>query len=183
MARFYFATGWRGQEIRLLEWKHIRDKTIRLVAENSKTDEARDFPLDGTVAEVISGREAARSLVTPFVFHRRNKAVDYRAWLRAWHTAAIKVGLGTFDPNRPRYKKYEGAKPHDSRRAFATETLDAGADMHTTMALTGHKTDSMIKRYHIPVIETLKLAVKQREEYAEQRVNGPKVVSLAGRRR
>jgi integrase len=166
MARFHFATGWRGKEIRLLEWRHIRDETIRLVAENSKTDEARDFPLFGAVAEIIDRRRAARSLVTPFVFHRKNKRVDYRAWLRAWHAAAAKAGLA-------------GAKPHDSRRSFATETLDSGADLHTTMALTGHRTDSMIKRYHIPVVETLKRAIERREEYAAERVNGPKVVSLA----
>ena len=79
----------------------MREDTIRLVAENSKTDEARDFPLFGAVADIIARRKEARSLVTPFVFQRNNKAISHRVWLRAWHAAARKTGL-------------TGARPHDA---------------------------------------------------------------------
>jgi integrase len=166
MARFAFITGWRGGEIRKLRWADVRENSIRLVSENAKTNQARDYPLAGEVAEVIERWRAKRVPACPFVFHKRSRAVGHRCFLKAFERAACKIGLGTYDASRPRYHRYVGPKPHDARRAFVTETLDSGVDEATAMRLTGHATTSMIERYHIPTLEPLAIAIKQREQYA-----------------
>ena len=42
------------------------------------------------------------------------------------------------------YKKYSG---HSLRSGFATSTADIGADERSIMAMTGHKTTQMVRRY------------------------------------
>jgi integrase len=169
MAKFYFATGWRGSETLKLEWRHVREGTIRLVEENSKTAEPRDFPIHGAVADILTRRAATRSLVTPYVFHRRNRQVNYRGWLTAWDAAARRAGLGA-------------VKPHDARRAFATESVNSGIDPQVVMQLTGHKTPAMLNRYRIVTAETLKRAIERREQYVAERTDDSKVVVLADHR-
>jgi integrase len=172
MAEFYFVTGWRGKEIRGLQWGHIRGQSIRLVAENSKTGAARDYPLVGKVAEIIARRAVKRSLVTPHVFHRHNKPVAYDTWIKHWHIAVNKVGLAGLKP-----------VPHDSRHAFATEAVDAGIDPQVVMALGGWKTSSMLNCYRIVTASTLARAIVQREQHVtDQAVGKDNLVVLAERR-
>jgi integrase len=166
MARFYFTTGWRGREIRLLEWAHIRGDTIRLVAENSKNKEPRDFPIVGAVAAILARRRLSQSRVCPFVFHRNNKAVPYTTWLCAWDAAATKADI-------------PGAKPHDCRRAFVTNRVNAGIDPQTVRTLSGHRSNAVFERYRIITTSVLADAIERGEQYVEQRANDSKVVSLA----
>ena len=59
IAEFYFATGWRGREIRTLRWEHVRTDTVHLDEAYSKTREVRDFPLSGAAALTIPNRPEA----------------------------------------------------------------------------------------------------------------------------
>lgn len=167
---FKFATGWRGNEVLTLQWKHVHDDRIRLIAENTKGNEARDYPLTGTVAEIIERWRKKRSPISPLVFHLKGRALSYPTWRRRWRSAALKAGL-------------QGVSLHDARRAFVTDTINAGVDLSTTMMLSGHKTDSMVRRYHISTTEALKRAIEKREQYVESRAAERKVVSLAERRK
>jgi integrase len=184
MAEFYFATGWRGLEIRGLQWPYVRRESdvIRLIEENSKTGEPRDFPLTGKVAEIIARREAKRLPFCPYVFHHNGKPVAYRTWLKKFKQAAIRCGLGSYDPKRPKRHRYVGVKPHDSRRAFCIETMDAVGDSQIVRALSGHKSNTIFERYRIVKVETLKRAIEKREQYVAQRAANRKVVSLVERR-
>jgi integrase len=184
MAEFYFATGWRGIEIRGLQWPYVRTESdvIRLIEENSKTGEPRDFPLTGKVAEIIARREAARLPFCPFVFRRHGRPVSYREWLERFERAAIKCRLRSYDPKRPKRHRYVGVKPHDSRRSFCTEAMDAIGDSQIVRALSGHKSNTIFERYRIVKVETLKRAIEKREQYVAQRAANRKVVPLAERR-
>jgi site-specific recombinase XerD len=180
MAEFHFATGWRGKEVRTLQWKYVRhdSSVIRLAAEYSKTDEGRDFPLIGKVAEIIARRETRRVPASPYVFHRNGRPILYRTWLYALYRAACKAGLGNFDDNG----KYHGVKPHDSRRAFITESVDAGNDAQTVMMLSGHKSARIFDHYRRVRLDILVRAVERREAHAAERAEDRKVVVLADRR-
>jgi integrase len=165
MCEFYFCTGWRGGEIRKLEWRHVGTDSIRLISENSKTNEPRNYPLVGDVLEIIARRRTARIPACPYVFHRHYKQVGYRSWLYAWDAAAAKAGLA-------------GVKPHDARRAFATESVNSGIDPQTVMALTGHKTPAMLNRYRIISADTLAKAIERREQFVTEQQKPRKVIPI-----
>jgi integrase len=165
MAEFYFCTGWRGNEIRSLRWENVRDDTIHLVEENSKTGETRDFPLAGKVCEILARREQQRLPFCPWVFHRNGKPISYKPYLRAWRRATIAAGLGPVNP-------------HDCRRAFVTSAVDSGIDPQVARTLSGHKTNAVFERYRIIKTDILKTAIEQREQYVEGRANQRKIIPL-----
>jgi integrase len=174
---FKFASGWRGNEVLTLEWKHVRADSIRLAEEYSKTGEPRDFPLTGAVAQLIEHWRAMRSPICPYVFHRRGKPLSYSNLRRVWRRAACKVGLGSMNGGR-----YQGVNLHDTRRAFVTDSVNAGIDPQTARTLSGHKTNSIFERYRIVTSEVLARAIERREQYVEQRATEQKVVVLSERR-
>jgi integrase len=169
IAEFYFCSGWRGHEIRNLKWENVREDTIRLVEQFSKTGEARDFPIFGQVREILERRQVARLPFSSWVFQRAGKPIGYRAYLNAWKRAAKKAGLGLVNP-------------HDARRSFVTTAVDSGIDPQVARTLSGHRSNAIFERYRIIQTETLRQAVERREQYVESRTNQRKVVSLTDRK-
>jgi hypothetical protein len=55
--------------------------------------------------------------------------------------------------------------PHDLRRSGVKHYIDAGVDPHTVMQWSGHRTESMLRRYHIIDLEDLRRAGKRASEY------------------
>jgi integrase len=166
IAEFYFASGWRGIEIRSLKWEHVRGDMIHLVEEHSKTGATRDFPLHGAAAEIIARREAARLPFCAFVFHRNGRPISYRAFIKAWKRAAFRAGLGAVNP-------------HDSRRAFITSAVDSGIDPQVVRTLSGHRSNVVFERYRIVSNDVLRGAVERRERYVTERAEERKVIPLA----
>ena len=155
---FAFAAGWRGKEVRTLQWKHVLRASgiIRLAEEHSKTAEPRDFPLVGAVASLIDKWEAKRLPYCAAVFHRNGSSVKYGSWLGAFNKAAVQVGLA-------------GVRPHDTRRAFVTDMNNAGQDSQTVMALSGHRTRVIYDRYRILQDRQPGAGNRRHEQYLEQR--------------
>jgi hypothetical protein len=56
--------------------------------------------------------------------------------------------------------------------------IHAGVDPHTVMAFSSHRTDSMLKRYHIIALDDLRRAAERGSTYkdtaSEQRVPSPR---------
>ena len=50
---------------------------------------------------------------------------------------------------------------HDLRRSGAKHLINVGIDPHTVMAFTGHKTPSMLRRYHIIDVDDLRRAAER----------------------
>jgi integrase len=86
------------------------------------------------LAAVLERRWKARRLECPRIFHEDGRPIgDFR---KRWVAACRAIGL-------------EGRIAHDLRRSGVKHLIDSGVDPHTTMALSGHRTASMLKRHHI----------------------------------
>jgi integrase len=51
-----------------------------------------------------------------------------------------------------------GRLVHDLRRSGVKHLIDSGNDPHTVMAFSGHRTASMLRRYHIIDLDDLRRA-------------------------
>jgi hypothetical protein len=62
--------------------------------------------------------------------------------------------------------------------------IQAGNDPHTVMAFSGHRTDSMLKRYHIIALDDLRRAAERSSStYTSEPVQGDVLALPAGMRR
>ena len=61
--------------------------------------------------------------------------------------------------------------------------IQAGVDPHTVMAFSGHRTDSMLKRYHIIALDDLRRAAERSSTYTDNASRGQIVPLAAGTRR
>jgi integrase len=153
---FGWLTGMRKGEIASLAWEDVDGDVIRLRAENAKTGEARMIPLEGELAELIARRQAARQvesegtvMISSLIFHRAGMPIgDFRkAWARAGKKAGI---LRLF---------------HDLRRSGCRNMINAGVPQSIAMKVSGHKTDSMFRRYAISSESDIRTALRRTQEY------------------
>src|SRR4029077_2591076 len=74
----------------------------------------------------------------------------------------------------------DGRIAYDVRRSGVRHLIQSGVDPHTVMAFSGHRTASMLRRYHIIDVDDLRGAAERASAYCGQR---GKVVPLAERTR
>ena len=138
---FAFLTGWRKGEILPLRWEQVDWDAgeVRLEPGTTKNGEGRTFPfqclpeLETLMRAQHDARLQAGHLV-PWVFHRDGKQLkEIRG---AWTGACGRAGL-------------EGALFHDLRRSAVRNLERAGVSRSVAMKLTGHKTESVYRRYAI----------------------------------
>ncbi len=153
---FLFFSTWRVGEVRTLEWRDYDrpEGVLRLRPERSKNRHGRVVPVDrGELADIIARRRQARRLDCPYVFHRTGKRIgDFR---KLWVKACTEIGLA-------------GRIVHDLRRSGVRHLVRAGVPLHTVMAMSGHRTQSMLKRYDIVSLEDLRAAVERGSDYQGQ---------------
>ncbi len=157
-SRFGFLTGWRKGSIESLRWADVGDDVIYLRAENSKTRKAETMPLEGELRAIIERRRAAAILkdenggsrFAEYVFHLDGQPVgDFR---KAWATACAKANVG--------HRLF-----HDLRRTASRNMLAAGVPQAVAMKITGHRTDSMFRRYAIVDEGQKREALAKTQEY------------------
>ena len=142
VARFWYVTGWRRNEALGLTWADV-DRRARVVRiERTKTDEPRTLPY-GPLSELVDVVEGqwrhheelqARGLICPWVFNREGRRI--RNFAEAWAGACRAAGV-------------PGRQPHDFRRTAVRNLERAGVSRSVAMKITGHKTESIYKRYAI----------------------------------
>lgn len=117
-----------------------------------KNGESRVLPLVGELAALIDRRWTAREYRTPdgtpalapFVFHQDGHPLgDFR---KAWATACETAGV-------------TGTLFHDLRRSAVRNLDRAGVSQSVAMALSGHKTASVYRRYRIVAEDDLREAL------------------------
>ena len=182
--RFGFVTGWRKGSIESLRWSDVGEDVIYLRAENSKTRKAETIPLEGELADIIERRRAAAILkgkdgntrFAEYVFHHKGEPVgDFR---KAWASACVSAGLGTMicpkcgDERAERVcesckteTRYSGKIFHDFRRTASRNMIAAGVPQAVAMKITGHRTDSMFRRYAIVNEEQKREALAKTQQY------------------
>jgi hypothetical protein len=114
---------------------------VRLEPGTTKNQEGRAFPITPALRAILERRqeltrrcERAQARILPLVFHRSGRPI--LSFRRSWKKACEKAG-------RP------GLLFHDLRRS-AVRTLErAGVARSVAMKLTGHKTESIYRRYAI----------------------------------
>ncbi len=76
--------------------------------------------------------------------------------------------------------RLEGRIVHDLRRSGVRRLTNAGNDRHVVMAFSGHRTPSMLRRYHIINVEDLRRAAQRGSVYRSEAAS---VIPLAGTRK
>jgi integrase len=180
VCEFAYLTGWRMGEILPLQWRQVdfKAKTVRLEPGTTKNDEGRVFPFSTFPAleallrhqrERTEALEKATARIIPWVFHRNGEPIkDFRkAWWNACETAGV--------PGRWR---------HDFRRTAVRNLERAGVSRSVAKKHTGHKTESVYRRYAIVSEADLsegvaKLAALHKDQ--DRTAAEPKVVALSER--
>jgi integrase len=162
---FLYHSGWRSGEGKTLEWREVdlHSGMIKLLPSKSKNKRARLLPITGALREIIERRIAVREISCPFVFHRAGRQI--KSFSRAFKTASKGIG-------------YAGTVPHDMRRSAVRNFRKAGLSETEGMMLSGHKTNSVYKRYDIIDEEDLRESMTKVQEHLKQEVSGRKVVPL-----
>lgn len=139
-----YITGWRvASEVLTRQWRHVDLVAgfLRLEPGETKNGEGRMFPLTAGLRAVLERQrerttavEQTSGIIVPWVFHRRGKPIkDLRI---AWNKACREAGC----PNRIL---------HDLRRTAVRNLERAAVPRSTAMALVGHKTEAIYRRYAI----------------------------------
>ncbi len=155
-------TGWRAGEIRSLTWNQVdfAAGTIRLEPGTTKNDDGRTFPFTALPMlsdllcrqrELTSVLERERGCIVPWVFHRRGHRIGsyHESWVKACARARV-----------------PGRLVHDLRRTAVRRLERAGVARSVAMKLTGHKTESVYRRYAIADDRDLRVAVERLDSLA-----------------
>lgn len=178
VVRFAALTGWRKGEILGLRWRDVdfESETIRLEGGRSKNKEARTFPF-GTyppLAALLTDQrshtdrvERERGMVVARVFHRDGDRI--RSIRGAWAGATKRAGL-------------VGYHFHDLRRHAVVNMERAGVPRSVAMKLSGHKTESIYRRYAIADMAAMQDGVAKLAALHESEPKGRDVIPLEASR-
>jgi len=139
-----YITGWRIQSEILTRQKHHLDLDsgwLRLEPGEGKSGEGRNFPLIPGLREVLESQlettgalERETGQIIPWLFHKNGNPIG--SFRKVWSTACRKAGLA-------------GRIPHDFRRTAVRNLERAGVPRSAAMAMVGHRTESIYRRYAI----------------------------------
>jgi integrase len=165
VVRVAYITGWRiHAELLPLEWRQVDFAAgeIRLDPGTTKNDDGRVFPMTAALRSVLEAQQQAHKQlqqaghVVPWVFWRMvaegrggpKKPRKLVRFTKAWKAAC-------------RAACCPGRIPHDMRRSAVRNLVRAGVPQTVAMRLTGHKTDSVFRRYDIVSPDDLRMAVER----------------------
>jgi integrase len=159
-----YLCGGRKNEMVSLKWRDVGEGEVTIRGENTKNGRSRTIPLVGELHEIIERARANRRLDCPFVFHRNGKTLgDFK---KAWAKARVASG-------------YQGVWVHDLRRSAARNLVRTpGVSMHAAMAVTGHVTASMFRRYDIQDTADVADALTRTQERIAESKGAAKVKAI-----
>jgi site-specific recombinase XerD len=138
-----YINGWRLRSELFTRQKHHVDLEagwLRLEPGETKDGRGRMFPLVPELRAVLERQLAATrafeqqtGCVVPWLFHREGRPI--RSFRRAWLRAGQQAGVVRL--------------PHDFRRTAVRNLERAGVPRSTAMAMVGHRTESIYRRYAI----------------------------------
>ena len=175
VVRFAYITGWRIQsEVLPMQWRQVDRKLgeVRLEPGTTKNRAGRVFPFTNQLRQLFdtlwTEREALQKhgKIVPNVFHRNGKRIT--SLRGAWDKACAAAGL-------------PGRIPHDLRRSAVRNMERGGLSRSVAMQLTGHKTESVFRRYAITCEADLQEAVRRLDRDSD-RDSGARSGAQAARR-
>ena len=146
LATFCYWTGWRRGEVTALETRQVDLKAgvVRLEPGTTKNDAGRQFhfgslkELRDVLADQIASAERLsreHDRIVSTVFHQPD-GTPIKSLRKAWAKACKDAG-------------YPGRLLHDFRRTAVRNLERAGVARSVAMAMVGHKTESIYRRYAI----------------------------------
>jgi len=124
-------TGMRREEVLTLKWEQIRDGFIYL--SKTKTDEARQIPINDDLAEVLKAIRRKNQLKSEYVFCD-SKGSPFHNVRTSFQSSLRRAGIEDF-------------RFHDLRHTFASHFVMRGGTLKELQELLGHKTMTMTMRY------------------------------------
>jgi integrase len=163
MVRAAYITGWRKEEILSRQWRHLdlRGGWLRLDPGETKNGAGREFPLTVELKSLLldlrrraTALERRTGRIVPWIFSlpTGDRIVSFR---KAWATACRLAGA-------------PGKLMHDFRRTAARNLERAGVPRSAAMAMTGHLTESVYRRYAIVDQVMLKEAAARLDRLARK---------------
>jgi len=140
-----YVTGWRTQsEILTRRWRHVDLEAgwLRIDPSEGKDRGGRTFPLIPVLRRVVETQRRRVDALAHGLRHTvewllpRDDGRPIRSFHRAWVSACRRAGVA-------------GRIPHDFRRTAVRNLERAGVARSTAMALVGHRTESIYRRYAI----------------------------------
>ena len=144
LLEFGYLTGRRlASEVMPLEWRQVdwQGRVVRLDPNTTKSGEGRVYPFTMAIEALLKGQLAEHERlkktgrIVALVFPRRN-GKRIRNVRKAWDTACVKAG-------------YPGRLLHDMRRSAVRNLERDGVPRSAAMAMVGHKTEAIYRRYAI----------------------------------
>ena len=131
----------------------MKAHVVKLASSVTKTDEKRLVPLTDRLTQLLT---ATPRHVNGYVFVTRNgRPYNPSNISAAFKKACGKAGL-------------TGVTYHDLRHSFCTNNLRrAGVDTLTTMAISGHRSIEVFKRYNTIAPQNLQQAIRQLGTYMD----------------
>ncbi len=173
-----YITGWRRNELLSRQWPHVdfEGGWLRLEPGETKNGEGRNFPLTPELRAVLERQRASTTAVEkatgqiiPWVFHRNGKPI--KDYYETWRKATGEAGF----PDRIL---------HDFRRTAVRNLERAGVPRSDAMAMVGHRTEFIYRRYAISDEASLKESGAELSDFhkAERKAHR-KVSSIANRKK
>jgi len=177
-----FAYGWREDELLALRVGQLDLLGKIIDLGETKNGDQRMIHMTEHLFQCLV-RCVAGKKPDDFVFTRDDgsRVKDFR---QAWWNACIRAGLGRFecrdcDSNvsegrrcstcqSKKKAKYIGLKFHDLRRTGIRNMSRKGIPEKVGMLISGHRTDSVYRRYNIVDMEVLKTATAKIEEHQRE---------------
>jgi integrase len=149
-----YDSGMRRGEMAQLRWSQIDMKAhvVKLASSDTKTAEKRLVPLTDRLTQLLS---VTQKHVSGYVFVTRNG----RPYNPSKISAAFKKACSKAE--------LTGVTYHDLRHSFCTNMRRAGVDTLTTMAISGHRSIEVFKRYTTIAPQDLQKAIQQLGTYMD----------------
>ncbi|MEO7190058.1 MAG: tyrosine-type recombinase/integrase [Vicinamibacterales bacterium] len=143
VATFAHITGWRlKSEILPLQWRQVdwNNRVVRLDPGTTKNREGRSYPFTAALEALLTTqlddhkRLKKAGKIVPHVFHRDGEPI--KSMRGSWQAACVAAGQ-------------PGRIPHDFRRTAVRNLEHVGVSRSAAMAMVGHKTEAIYRRYAI----------------------------------
>jgi integrase len=166
-----YNTGIRKSELLAIRWPQVDFKAglITLSKGETKGKDARTCPiLNGDMHDLLWAAFQERQEnwpKSPWVFNRSGKQI--KSFRGAWKSACQRAGVSDLHL-------------HDMRRTAVRNMRDAGVPQSIRMQISGHKTDSMERRYSIVDREDIVIAKTLMEKRVRRSEIVPEIVPTLG---
>jgi len=148
------ATGIRRSEVIAIDIDAYNTRTGKLNIQSGKGNKQRTAYLNTESRKIVKQWLNSRGKQEGYLFNTTTKTGRIQSRQLASHT------IYEIIKKRAEQAKIEPCKPHDLRRTFVTQLLEAGVDINTTRQLVGHTDIQTTARYDLRDEKIQKKAMK-----------------------